>query len=206
MIDQYGEQVDLYSFCGKYVDLFFFQFNELAPISEYAALSCWIQDMKHVHSYYRDYGYELLVVVTQNNDDELPTEDDLAAVAAMLGLVSSPVLASADESMGGLHSQYEVDFHEPTLVHLGPELNVLSVDNDDCAGGRSRSVSLHGRLGPGRRVLGRPGRRLRGAGSAPVPGCPVLRVSGTGVQRLLRRMSAPVLSATTGSSFPAPTG
>ena len=134
MIDQYGEMVDFYSFCGKYVDLFFFQFNELSGPPEYSALSCWIQDMKHVHSYYRDYGYELIVVLTQNSAEELPTEDDVNAVSAMLGLLNSPVLASDDESLGSFHSWFEKDFHEPTLVHIGPELNVLSVDKDDCAG------------------------------------------------------------------------
>ena len=134
LMDQYGERVDLYSFCGKYVDLFFFPFNQLAAVPEYAALSCWIQDMKNVHSYYRDYGYELIVVLTHNNNDDLPTKDDVAAVAAMLGLTNSPVLASNDEDLGSFHSWFEVDFHEPTLVHIGPELNVLSVDNDDCAG------------------------------------------------------------------------
>jgi hypothetical protein len=134
LIDQYGEMVDLYSFCGKYVDLLFFQFNQLSGPAEYAALSCWIQDFKNVHSYYRDYGYELIVVLTQNNETELPTKDDVAAVSAMLGFVHSPVLASNDETTSSFHSWFEKDFHEPTLVHIGPDLNVLSVDNDDCAG------------------------------------------------------------------------
>ena len=134
MIDQYGEMVDLYSFCGKYVDLFFFQWNQVSGPPEYDALSCWIRDMKNVHTYYRDYGYELIVILTQNNDTELPTKDDVKALAAMLGLNNSPVLASNDETMGSVHSWFEKDFHEPTLVHIGPDLKVLSVDNDDCAG------------------------------------------------------------------------
>jgi hypothetical protein len=134
LLDQYGEMVDLYSFCGKNVDLFFFQFNQLSGPTEYAALSCWIQDMKNVHSYYRDYGYELIVILTQNNDTELPTKDDVAAVASMLGFLNSPVLASNDETINSFHSWFEKDFHEPTLVHIGPDLKVLSVDNDDCAG------------------------------------------------------------------------
>jgi hypothetical protein len=33
-----------------------------------------------------------------------------------------------------MHSWFDLDFHDPTLVHIGPELNVLSVDNDNCAG------------------------------------------------------------------------
>ena len=71
MIDQYGEMVDLYSFCGKFVDIFFFQWNEVSGPPEYSALSCWINDMKNVHTYYRDYGYELIVVLTQKNQTEL---------------------------------------------------------------------------------------------------------------------------------------
>jgi hypothetical protein len=134
LIDQYGEMVDLYSFCGKNVDLLFFQFNHISGPAQYAALSCWIQDFKNVHEYYRDYGYELIVVLTQNNETELPTTEDVAAVAAMLGFNDNPVLASNDESISSFHAWFEKDFHEPTLVHLGPELNVLSVDNDDCAG------------------------------------------------------------------------
>jgi hypothetical protein len=134
LIDQYGEQVDLYSFCGKFVDILFFQFNQLSGPSEYAALSCWIQDFKNVHSYYRDYGYELIVVLTQNNDTALPTKEDVSSVATMMGFLDLPVLASNDETIGSFHSWFEKDFHEPTLVHIGPELNVLSVDKDDCAG------------------------------------------------------------------------
>ena len=134
LLDQYGEQVDLYSFCGKYVDLLFFQFNQLSGPPQYAALSCWIEDFKNVHSYYRDYGYELIVILTQNNSTELPTTEDVAAVSAMLGFLNNPVLASNDETIGSFHSWFEKDFHEPTLVHIGPDLKVLSVDNDDCAG------------------------------------------------------------------------
>ena len=132
LIDQYGEMVDLYSFCGKNVDLLFFQFNHLG-VSEYAALTCWIQDFKNVHAYYRDYGYELIVVLTQNASSELPTKADVEAVAAMIGF-DNPVLALNDNSFSSFHAWFEKDFHEPTLVHIGPDLKVLSVDEDDCAG------------------------------------------------------------------------
>ena len=135
LVDQHGEMVDLYSFCGKFVDVLFFQFDHLgASTTEYAALSCWIRDMKSVHDYYRDYGYQLVVVLTLNSEDELPTTDDVDAVAARLGFLNVPALASNDESITSFHAWFEKDFHEPTLVHIGPELNVLSVDNDDCAG------------------------------------------------------------------------
>ncbi len=135
LLDQHGEMVDLYSFCGKYVDLFFIQWNEVGDVPQYAALTCWIEDMKNVHAYYRDYGYELIVILTQNNDTELPTKDDVKAMSKLLGLTNSPVLASNDETINSFHSWFEKDFHEPTLVHIGPDLNVLSVDNDDCPGG-----------------------------------------------------------------------
>ena len=132
LVDQHGEMVDLYSFCGKNVDLLFFQFNHLG-VPEYAALTCWIQDFRNVHAYYRDYGYELIVILTQNQSSELPTSEDVEAVAALVGF-DNPVLASNDESISSFHAWFEKDFHEPTLVHIGPELNVLSVDEDDCRG------------------------------------------------------------------------
>jgi hypothetical protein len=137
LIDQFGEQVDLYSFCGVSLDLLFIQWNQVGGTPEYAALTCWIQDMLNVQRYYRDYGYQLVIVLTQNNATELPTKDDVAAMAAMLlgeDADQVPVLASVDESMASMHAWFEKDFHEPTLVHIGPELNVLSVDEDDCAG------------------------------------------------------------------------
>ncbi len=79
LIDQYGEKVDLFSFCGVNFDLFFIPFNQLSGPPEYAALSCWIQDMVNVQNYYRDYGYQLIIVLTQNNDTELPTTNDIQA-------------------------------------------------------------------------------------------------------------------------------
>jgi len=137
LIDQFGEKVDLYSFCGVSLDLFFVQFNQLSGPAEYDALTCWIQDMVNVEKYYRDYGYQLVIVLTQNNATQLPTTKDVKAFANMLlgeDADQVPVLASVDESMGSMHAWFENDFHEPTLVHIGPELNVLSVDADDCAG------------------------------------------------------------------------
>lgn len=133
LIDQYGEMVDLYSFCGVNLDILFFQMNHLGQ-PEYQALTCWIEDFRNVHEYYRDYGYQLVIVLTQNNAGQLPTKGDVAAVSALLGVANIPVLASVDESISGFHTWFEKDFHEPTLVHIGPELNVLSVDNDDCSG------------------------------------------------------------------------
>jgi hypothetical protein len=137
LVDQFGEQVDLYSFCGVSLDLLFIQWNQVGSTPEYAALTCWIKDMVNVETYYRDYGYQLVIVLTQNSDTQLPTKDDVSALASMLlGKDSDkvPVLASNDESMGSMHAWFEKDFHEPTLVHIGPELNVLAVDDDDCAG------------------------------------------------------------------------
>ena len=137
LFDQYGEKVDLYSFCGVNLDLLFIQWNQYGATTEYAALTCWIQDMLNVQSYYRDYGYQLVIVLTQNSGTELPTKDDVSALADMLlgtGRHQVPVLASVDETMFGMHAWFEKDFHEPTLVHIGPQLNVLSVDNDDCSG------------------------------------------------------------------------
>jgi hypothetical protein len=134
LVDQYGERVDLYSFCGVNLDIYFFQWNQFGATPEYAALTCWIEDMLNVQEYYRDYGYQLVIVLTQNSATELPTKDDVAALAAMLGAEDIPVLAGVDESMFGFHTWFEKDFHEPTLVHIGRELNVLSVDNDDCSG------------------------------------------------------------------------
>jgi hypothetical protein len=137
LMDQFGEQVDLYSFCGVSLDLLFIQMNQVGGTPEYAALTCWIRDMLNVERYYRDYGYQLVIVLTQNNDTQLPTKDDVSAVADMLlgtDRDKVPVLASVDESMGSIHAWFENDFHEPTLVHIGPELNVLAVDEDDCVG------------------------------------------------------------------------
>ena len=136
LVDQFGEKVDLYSFCGVSLDLLFIQYNQLGT-PEYAALTCWIEDMINVQRYYRDYGYQLVIILTQNNDTELPTKGDVAAVAKLLlgkHHDELPVLASVDESMGSFHTWFEKDFHEPTLVHIGPALNVLSVDEDDCSG------------------------------------------------------------------------
>jgi hypothetical protein len=136
LIDQFGEPVDLYSFCGVNFDLLFIQLNQLGT-SEYDGLTCWIDDFNNVRQHYRDYGYQLIIVLTQNNATALPTTTDLDAVSRLLfgtEYDQVPVLGSQDESVNGFHNWFEKDWHEPTLVHIGPELNVLSVDKDDCSG------------------------------------------------------------------------
>ena len=118
-------------------DLFFIPFNQLERAAGVRGAVVLIQDMVNVQNYYRDYGYQLIIVLTQNNDTELPTTNDIQAIGSMLfgkDANKVPILASNDETIGGLHAWFEKDFHEPTLVHIGPELNVLSVDNDDCSG------------------------------------------------------------------------
>jgi hypothetical protein len=176
LVDQYGELVDLWSFCGVNLDILFVQWNQLGGVPEYDALTCWIRDMPNVQRYYRDYGYQLVVVLTQNSAQSLPTTKDVQAFATMMWGEDAnqvPVLASADESVAGFHTWFEKDFHEPTLVHMGRALDVLSVDNDDCSGADRDPCPYMGDVIPEAKCWNNPDEceHLDSACACPAPAC-----------------------------------
>ncbi len=134
LVDQYGESVDLWSFCGRFVDILFLQTRDVWGVTANGGLRCWVEDVTNLHRYYRDYGYQLIVVITRGSSDDLPSPVDVAKVVDVLDLPDVPVLASTDETLDGFHTWMERDFHTPTLVHVGPGLGVHAVDLDDCTG------------------------------------------------------------------------
>ena len=62
--------------------------------------------------------------MTENNSGSVPSQEDLQQWADAGEMETVPVLADAP----GIWVQFEQDFYIPTIVHLGPDMTVLSID------------------------------------------------------------------------------
>ena len=74
---------------------------------------------------YGDRGFQAIDVLIENSSGNTPSQEDLARWAQAAGMQTVPVLA---DSSYATWAQYEVDFYIPTIIHLGPDMTVLSVD------------------------------------------------------------------------------
>lgn len=74
---------------------------------------------------YGDQGFQSIEVLIENNFGNAPSQSDLQQWAQSASLQTVPVLA---DSSYANWSQYEKDYYIPTIVHLGPDMTVLSVD------------------------------------------------------------------------------
>lgn len=116
--DQNGEQVELYSFCGNHVMLAFGAMW-CPPCQDAAAEAQALQDE------YADRGFQLIEVLIENSSGDAPSQSDLQSWQSNYGMTSIPVL---DDSAYQLWPYMEADWGIPTIVHIGPGMEVLSVD------------------------------------------------------------------------------
>ena len=70
-------------------------------------------------------GFQSIDVLIENSYGQTPSESDLQQWAQAAGMQTVPVLSDAGYTNW---AQYEVDFYIPTIIHLGPDMTVLSVD------------------------------------------------------------------------------
>lgn len=116
--DQHGEQVDLYSFCGNHV-MIAFGAMWCGPCQSLAAEAQDIQDE------YGDEGFQMIEVLIENTGGSAPSQSDLQSWESNYGMSTVPVL---DDSAYQLWPYVEADWGIPTIVHIGPGMEVLSVD------------------------------------------------------------------------------
>jgi thiol-disulfide isomerase/thioredoxin len=124
MRDQFGEDVDLYSFCGK---------TTILTIGTMWCEPCQVaaEEAEAVMAKYRDQGLQLMDVLVENagtsGEVNLSDQEDWANE---YGLVSVAVLAAPSSTPEGneIWASFENDPYIPTFVVIGPDLQLLLVD------------------------------------------------------------------------------
>jgi thiol-disulfide isomerase/thioredoxin len=123
MTDQYGELVDLYSFCGKHV-VVALSAGWCGPC-RYAA-----EEMQAYQDEYREKGVQFIEIITGDNSDELPDIDFLMGWDDQYGFTDIPVLLPPRATgWDAITMQWEMDMAIPTLYHISPNGTVLSADD-----------------------------------------------------------------------------
>lgn len=122
LLDQYGEYVDLYSFCGQVVQLTF-SAMWCGPCQHEAMLMQGHQDQ------YWDDGYQTIEILIENYNygGGLVDQGDLESWANSFGLDTVPVLADPVASYTAWPF-YEMDWGIPTTVFIDRDMSILAVD------------------------------------------------------------------------------
>ena len=125
MVDQHGEAVDLYSFCGTHVML---------VVASGWCVPCQLEaaELQNIADQYPT--AQILQIVSQDADYNTPSPTYISQWAnafgfenvAALGPLASPT--SYDEIFAAPDLQFEDDGLIPTIYHLNEELKVVSAD------------------------------------------------------------------------------
>lgn len=116
--DQFGQEVHLASFCGRHV-MIAFGAMWCGPCQSLAA------EMQELQDQYGPEGFQGIEVLIEDTSGAAPDRRDLESWASSFGLETVPVLGD-----GGHQAwpYFELDWGIPTVVHIGPDMRVLSVD------------------------------------------------------------------------------
>jgi hypothetical protein len=115
--DQYGQQVDLYAFCGRHVTL------AIGTMSCSACRSAASQ-AQSIQNYYSSRGFQYIDILSQNMQGSAPSQQNLRQWESAAEMETIPVLSDPN----GTTWAFEWDMYIPTLVQIGPDMKVLSVD------------------------------------------------------------------------------
>ncbi len=70
-------------------------------------------------------GFQAIDILIENNYGSAPSQSELGQWASAAGMQTVPVLSDGNYTNW---AQYEQDFYIPTIVHIGPDMTVLAVD------------------------------------------------------------------------------
>lgn len=117
-VDQYGEEVDLYSFCGRTIVLAFGA-GWCGPCNDLADEAQALQDE------FGPEGVQMIEVLTQDRGGRPADEEDAVNWADYHELLTVPSLAAGalDGDMA-----WEGDGYIPTTVVIGPDMRILAFD------------------------------------------------------------------------------
>ncbi len=116
--DQYGQDVHLYSFCGQHV-MIAFGAVWCGPCQDLAA------DVQDLQDEYGPEGFQALEILIEDRSGNAPDQDVLADWSDDYDMVNIPVL---NDGAYEVWPTYELDWGIPTVVHIGPDMTILSVD------------------------------------------------------------------------------
>ena len=117
--DQYGQDVHLYSFCGQHVMLAFGAVW-CGPCNDLA------DDAQATQDAYASQGFQAIEILTEDMSGSPPSQEVLQAWMNDHGLVDIPVLGDGNYDVW---QNYEKDFYIPTVVHIGPDMKILDIDD-----------------------------------------------------------------------------
>ena len=116
LIDQHGEEVDLYSFCGQNVMLVF-SAGWCGPCVQLSEEVQAIQDQYD--------NLQIFEILIEDSAGNAPDQADLEAWAEHGEMTNVAVLADGDYSVW---PYWEADWGIPSTSYIGPDGTVLSVD------------------------------------------------------------------------------
>lgn len=130
LMDQHGEMVDLYSFCGKNIMLLI-SAGWCGPCRSFA------EQMQDIQDEYRSDNLQLIEIITADNARNHPDRAFLENWANQYDFRDIPVLqinpldADGDgytDTLDHLYFWFEGDGYIPSVYHIGRDMKVLSAD------------------------------------------------------------------------------
>ncbi len=118
LIDQYGDRVDLASFCGNDI---------LLVLGAMWCGSCRAEaaSLQTLQNTYGSSGVTVINLMVQNSAGNAPSAAELNSWATTYGLTTVPVLGV---SSTGQWWPYERDMSFPSATHIAPNLVIDSLD------------------------------------------------------------------------------
>ena len=120
--DQFGEEVDLYSFCGQHV-MVVISAGWCGPCRGFAT------EVQNIQEEYEDKGFQIIEIITQDDYGNPPDQAFLQNWASDYGFDGVPVLgAPQPTSYDHPTFWFDADGYIPSVYHLNEKLEVVSAD------------------------------------------------------------------------------
>lgn len=122
-MDQHGEMVDLYSFCGKHVMV-------LVSAGWCGPCRYLAEEVQDIQDEWREEGLQIIELITADNYGDAPDQAFVQAWANDYNFEDVPVLAVPGPPTSYNHVQFlfDADGYIPSVYHLNERLEVVSPD------------------------------------------------------------------------------